>query len=341
MSGFLAAEPRLLHAAVLFLWFVSYSFAGWVYESVLVSVQSRRLVNRGFMNGPVCPIYGAGAVLGVLLLDPSYNVVVTFLSAATGACLLEYVTSWVMERLFHARWWDYSDFRFNLDGRVCLLGFVVFGVGGVVIVEYVQPVVAHVTSLVPPDWLFWSAVALAFLMSVDFTATVAGLSGFESSMAALRDRFVREVGPDGFAGRGFAGLQDGLRAMGARLQRPRGRHANRRAARSWTMPELRSWVVRVTREQLNFQQRRTIASFPHLRFTGVPVAAGDGPDDARGSGGRRVAGARKWADALLGVIRSAASGRDLGRGDDDADPQSDADGRGAPAGTRDGGDMAD
>lgn len=126
----------------LFLWFIGYSIAGWTYESILVSAASRRWVNRGFLNGPLCPIYGVGAVLAVLLLGGIANPVVVFLAAAGGASVLEYVTSWAMEQLFHARWWDYSRRRFNIQGRVCLLGAVVFGAAGVLIVKVAQPVVA-------------------------------------------------------------------------------------------------------------------------------------------------------------------------------------------------------
>ncbi|MCZ4428067.1 putative ABC transporter permease, partial [Bifidobacterium breve] len=101
----------------LFLWFVLYSFIGWIYESILVSVMERRLVNRGFLNGPLCPIYGAGAALAIALLHNMHNPIMIFLISAIGASVLEYVTSWAMEKMFHARWWDYSDYRFNLQGR--------------------------------------------------------------------------------------------------------------------------------------------------------------------------------------------------------------------------------
>jgi len=78
----------------LFLWFLFYSFAGWVYESILVSVSERRLVNRGFLNGPICPIYGCGAVLAIVLLHDLHNPFAVFLISSIGACMLEYVTSW-------------------------------------------------------------------------------------------------------------------------------------------------------------------------------------------------------------------------------------------------------
>lgn len=98
-----------------FLWFLFYSFVGWMYESILVSCQQHRLVNRGFLNGPLCPIYGTGAILGVAILGNVHNPIIIFLISMVGATILEYTTSWVMEQLFHARWWDYSNFRFNLQ----------------------------------------------------------------------------------------------------------------------------------------------------------------------------------------------------------------------------------
>ena len=92
-----------------FLWLMIYSIIGWVYESTICSIGHRKLINRGFLNGPYCPIYGTGAVLVLL-----------FFAGALVTCSLEYLTSWLMEKLFHARWWDYSKRKFNIGGRVCL-----------------------------------------------------------------------------------------------------------------------------------------------------------------------------------------------------------------------------
>ena len=133
----------MLMLEYLFLWFLFYSFAGWVYESILVSVSERRLVNRGFLNGPICPIYGCGAVLAIVLLHDLHNPFAVFLISSIGACMLEYVTSWGMEKLFHARWWDYSHRRFNIQGRICLLGAIVFGLLGVLITDVIQPEVVQ------------------------------------------------------------------------------------------------------------------------------------------------------------------------------------------------------
>lgn len=112
----------MLFVEKLFLWFLFYSFCGWVYESILVSILERRPVNRGFLNGPLCPIYGAGAVGAVVVMGQVHNPLVVFLLSMVGASILEYVTSWVMEALFHARWWDTNSILTGASacwGRSC------------------------------------------------------------------------------------------------------------------------------------------------------------------------------------------------------------------------------
>ena len=155
-----------------FLWFLFYSFVGWMYESILVSCQQHRLVNRGFLNGPLCPIYGTGAILGVAILGNVHNPIIIFLISMVGATILEYTTSWVMEQLFHARWWDYSNFRFNLQGRVCLLGALIFGLGGVGVVLGSQPYVERVTDMIPLPML---RIMLPYALLICVAALLSGM----------------------------------------------------------------------------------------------------------------------------------------------------------------------
>ena len=117
-----------------FLWLMIYSVIGWVYESTICSIGQRKLINRGFLNGPYCPIYGTGAVLVLLVLGRIQNPVLLFFAGAVLTCSVEYLTSWLMEKLFHARWWDYSKRKCNIGGRVCLIGAVVFGAFSVVLI---------------------------------------------------------------------------------------------------------------------------------------------------------------------------------------------------------------
>ena len=110
-------------------WFFIYSFLGWVWESVYVSVKKRKLVNRGFINGPFCTIYGAGAVTIYLLLRPLRgNLALLYLGGVLTATVLEYFTGWIMEAVFYTRWWDYSSKKFNLHGYISLASSLLWGV---------------------------------------------------------------------------------------------------------------------------------------------------------------------------------------------------------------------
>lgn len=129
-----------------FIYFLEASFAGWLWECTYNAVKQGRWENRGFLFGPVIPIYGVGTV-GMMVIvrllpdlstgDVSLGKV--FLLSVVGSAILEYLTSYFMEKLFHAVWWDYSDMPLNLHGRICLPASLAFGLAGVAIVKYVIP----------------------------------------------------------------------------------------------------------------------------------------------------------------------------------------------------------
>ena len=121
------------------LFFFFYSFVGWIWESCYVSVRKRRWVNRGFMHGPMLPIYGSGA-LAVLVstIGVRENMALTFLLGMTAVTILEYVTGAVMERLFHVRYWDYSGQPFNLHGYISLASSLCWGCFSVLLVRVIH-----------------------------------------------------------------------------------------------------------------------------------------------------------------------------------------------------------
>lgn len=129
-------------------WFYIYSFLGWLWETCYVSVRKGKLINRGFINGPLCTIYGCGALAVYLILLPiSDNLLLLFVGGVVVATALEYVTAVLMENIFHTSWWDYSDNKFNFQGRICLgcsLGWGVFTVG---LFRVLHPVVQEFTEL--------------------------------------------------------------------------------------------------------------------------------------------------------------------------------------------------
>lgn len=105
--------------------FFIYAIAGWIMETTTISIRNKKFVNRGFLVGPICPIYGYGVVLvSVLLKKYQEDMVATFCMSIIICGLLEYFTSFFMEKIFKARWWDYSQKKFNINGRICLENLV-------------------------------------------------------------------------------------------------------------------------------------------------------------------------------------------------------------------------
>lgn len=164
-----------------FIWFVIYSVIGWICEVIFCSVRAKKLVNRGFLNGPYCPIYGAGVMLMITFLRGIENPIALFLAGALLTSTLEYVTSWTMEKLFHARWWDYSSNFLNINGRICLLGAFIFGSMSLIAVRLIHPVLVTYTSLLSDSAISLIAPVLFTLMLTDTIYTVTRLSAFEKS----------------------------------------------------------------------------------------------------------------------------------------------------------------
>ena len=152
----------------IFLSFLVYSFCGWLWEDLISLVNEHRFVNRGFLNGPYCPIYGCGALLflffGQFVADP----IALFFIGGTIACVLEYITSFTMEKLFNARWWDYSDWPLNLNGRICLYGFLGFGAASVAI-RYIHPITLSIIRAIPSNNIL--AIILAAIFVIDIIST--------------------------------------------------------------------------------------------------------------------------------------------------------------------------
>lgn len=122
------------------LFFFSYSFLGWVCECVYCSLPARKFINRGFLAGPLCPVYGFGALLVIRTLSPvAHDVGMLFIFGLLLTTVLEYITGFLLEKLFHMKWWDYSGRHCNIHGRVCLLNSVLFGILCVVLMKYIHP----------------------------------------------------------------------------------------------------------------------------------------------------------------------------------------------------------
>ena len=162
--------------AVYFFTFMIYSFCGWLMETCLYLFKQKKAVKRGFLFGPVCPIYGFGGVLcTAVLYNRVNNIFLIFLYGLLMCGALEYLTHFLMEKLFHAMWWDYSSRRFNIKGRVYLNGLLGFGLGCVLIVKVFQPIVFKIVELMSDNALYITCFVLYSVLLFDLATTISDL----------------------------------------------------------------------------------------------------------------------------------------------------------------------
>ena len=130
--------------------FYLYCFIGWIWESCYVSLKKHKWVNRGFLKGPLLPIYGSGAIVVLIsTLTVENNLLLVFAIGMISATILEYITGVVMEKLFHVRYWDYSKEPFNINGHICLISSLAWGVFSVLLVRFVNPNIASLVIVIP------------------------------------------------------------------------------------------------------------------------------------------------------------------------------------------------
>lgn len=149
--------------------FYAYCFLGWCFESTVVSVQQRHFVNRGFLRGPMLPIYGFGATILLHVSLPLYDrPAALFLASMAAATVFEYIVGVLMETLFKIKYWDYSSHRFQFQGRICLQSSLCWGFLGLILARVIHPPVEAVVVWLP----FWALIAVDVLLSAVFAGDV-------------------------------------------------------------------------------------------------------------------------------------------------------------------------
>ena len=167
-------------------YFLIYSCIGWCLEVIYAAATTGQLVNRGFLNGPVCPIYGFGMIIVLFALTPLQDsVLLLYIGGVILPSALELVGGWALYKLYHTRWWDYSDFPFNIGGYICLEFCLLWGVGTLVVMRIVHPVVADLVALIPP---FVGVILMCFLYAVyavDVVATAIAASALADTLDTM------------------------------------------------------------------------------------------------------------------------------------------------------------
>ena len=173
---------------IYFMLFIIYAFLGWVMECTLGLIQNHKFVNRGFLIGPYCPIYGVGVVSVILLLSRfSNNIPVLFILSTILCGALEYFTGYIMEKIFHARWWDYSDSKFNINGRICLDTLIPFGIICVLVICYLNPWIFSKLYNIPKNMLKISSIFLMLIYIVDTCISFKIILNFKNVTKQAKD----------------------------------------------------------------------------------------------------------------------------------------------------------
>lgn len=174
--------------------FILYSFLGWCIEMICCYSYTKKLVNRGFLIGPYCPIYGTAALLMILLLNRYQDdLFVLFIMAAFISSVLEYITSYLMEKLFKARWWDYSTRSFNVNGRICLLNSILFGILGIILIDFVYPFIQTMISKIPTNYFHMITICLLIIFLVDFIVSFKIIINLKHSLQSLKKDSTGEI----------------------------------------------------------------------------------------------------------------------------------------------------
>ena len=177
-----------------FMLFIIYSFIGWSIEVVGKLIEKHKFINRGFLVGPICPIYGWGCIAIILLLSKyKSSPIVLFLMAIIICSILEYFTSYFMEKLFHVRWWDYTRRKYNINGRICAETMIPFGLLGCLVVYIVNPIFAGLLNKIPVNTLNILAIIIFTLYIIDNVVSLSVMFGFKGTLKTVEKDGTEEI----------------------------------------------------------------------------------------------------------------------------------------------------
>lgn len=165
-----------------------YSCLGWCCEVAFAALKTGKFVNRGFLNGPVCPIYGFGVLSVVLVLEPvKDNLLLLFFGSMVFTSLLEFIAGFAMERIFHDKWWDYSNNPFNIKGYICLEFSIIWGIACVLVVDIIHPIIMKLVNALPHTLGLWLMGALYVLLVTDAVLTLVELLKLPKRFKAMEE----------------------------------------------------------------------------------------------------------------------------------------------------------
>ena len=168
------------------IYFITYSFLGWIMESIFRSICERKIINTGFLKGPFCPIYGIGAIIMIVFLKGfSNNLLLLFIIATIVLTLWEYIVGVLLEKLFHTKYWDYSNHKFNFQGRICLMNSIFWGILGIVFIKFIHPFIESIITRINTEILIFVYTIIGIVMLVDMIITIVKVKNIKSTLEKI------------------------------------------------------------------------------------------------------------------------------------------------------------
>lgn len=169
-----------------FIYLFCYSIIGWTAETLFIILKTKKFVDRGFLIGPYCPIYGWGSILMVLYLTQyKDNILTVFILGVVICSILEYLTSYFMEILFKTRWWDYSNKKFNLNGRICGENCLLFGLGGIIVIYLIHPTLSKLILSIPTNIFINISIILMIIFIIDNIISLNVINKFKKTLTNI------------------------------------------------------------------------------------------------------------------------------------------------------------
>lgn len=256
--------------------FVIYAFLGWCTEVAYAALDTGKFVNRGFLNGPVCPVYGCGVLVVIVVLTPlKENFLILFVGSFLLTSIIEFITGFLLEKLFHNQWWDYSNEHFNICGYVCLKFSILWGIACTLIMDVIHPSIYKVIQIVPklPGTIILVVLCIAF--AVDLIITVSTILKFNAHLKMLDEIAVKlkvvsdEIGENIYEG--VTTVVDKKEVWSESIENAKATHEEKRAERKQERREeflqLQAKYKEVL-EKRNIGEKRLLRAFPAMKAKG-------------------------------------------------------------------------
>ena len=169
-------------------YFILYSFLGWIMESIFRSICERKLINTGFLRGPFCPIYGLGSIIMLLILEKFANLpILLFFMSIIILTAWEYIVGILLEKIFDTKYWDYSDHKFNFQGRICLSNSIYWGILGVLFIKYIHPFVETVLEKMDNNLLNYTVAIFFMIFLVDTVTSIINIKNMKVTLDKIEE----------------------------------------------------------------------------------------------------------------------------------------------------------